>query len=83
VDVRMRVFSSVGVGVVVVVLDMFVLVTAVRMRVSYFVVAVFVGVRFVVTVFLLCHCRLLWCEIPAVSIVPPAVSPGNKPDGVN
>jgi hypothetical protein len=40
----MRVFSSVGVGVVVVVLDMFVLVAAVRMSVSNFVVAVFVGV---------------------------------------
>ena len=46
----MRVFSSIGVGVVVVVLDMFVLVAAVRMRVSNVVVAVFVGVRFVVTV---------------------------------
>jgi hypothetical protein len=55
----MRVFSSVGMGVVVFVLDMFVLVAAVRMRVCNFVVAVFVGVRFVVTVLMLCHCRLL------------------------
>ena len=74
----MRVFSSVGVGVGVVVLDMFVLVAGVRVRVSNFVVAVFVGVRFVVTVFMVCHCRLLWCEIPAVSIVLSAMSPGNK-----
>jgi len=59
VHVRVRMFSSVGVGVVVVVLEMFVLVAAVRMRVSNFVVAVFVGVRFVVTVLMLCHCRLL------------------------
>jgi hypothetical protein len=56
----MCVFSSVGVGVVVVVLDMFVLVAGMRVRVSKFVVAVFVGVRFVVTVLMLCHCRLLW-----------------------
>ena len=79
----MRVFRSVGVGVVVVVLDMFVLVAGVRVRVSSFVVAVFVGVRFVVTVLMLCHCRLLWCEIPAVSIVRFAMSPGNKPDGMD
>ena len=77
----MRVFSSIGVGVVVVVVDMFVLVAAVRMRASNVVVAVFVGVRFVVTVLMLCHCRLLWCEIPVVSIVLSAVSPGNKPNG--
>ena len=79
----MRVFSSVGVGVGVVVLDMFVLVAGVRVRVSKFVVAVFVGVRFVVTVLMVCHCRLLWCEIPAVSIVLFAMSPGNKPDRVD
>jgi hypothetical protein len=63
--VRMGVFSSIVVGMRVVVLDMFVLVGGVRVRVSNFVVAVFVGVRFVVTVLMLCHCRLLWCEIPA------------------
>ena len=76
----MRVFRSVGVGVVVVVLDMFVLVAAVRMRVSNFVVAVFVGVCFVVTVLMLCHCRLL-CVRSRPSIVLFAMSPGNKPDG--
>jgi hypothetical protein len=79
----MRVFSSIGVGVGVVVLDMCVLVAGVRVRVSQFIVAVFVGVRFVVTVLMLCHCRLLWCEIPAASIVRSATSPGNKPDRVN
>jgi hypothetical protein len=79
----MRVFSSVGVGVGVVVLDMFVLVAGMRVRVSKFVVAVFVGVRFLVTVLMLCHCRLLWCEIPAVSIVLATTSPGNKPDRVD
>jgi hypothetical protein len=60
----MRVFSSVGVGVGVVVLDMVVLMAGVRVRVSNFVVVVFVGVRLVVTVLMVCHCRLLWCEIP-------------------
>ena len=58
VHVRMCVFGSVGVGVGVIVLDVFVLVTGVRVRVGNFVVAVFVGVRFVVTVFIVCHCRL-------------------------
>jgi hypothetical protein len=79
----MRVFSSVGVGVGVVVLDMFVLVAGVRVGMSKFVVAVFVGVRFLVTVLVMCHCRLLWCEIPAVSTVLSAMSPGNKPDRVD
>jgi hypothetical protein len=79
----MRVLGSVGVGMRVVVLDMFVLVAGVRVRVSKFVVAVFVGVRFVVTMLMVCHCRLLWCEIPAASIVLSAASPGNKPDRVN
>jgi hypothetical protein len=79
----MRVFSSVGVGVGVLVLNVFVLVAGVRVRVSKFVVAVFVGVRFVVTVLMVCHCRLLWCEIPAVSIVLFVMSPGNKPDRVD
>ena len=58
VHVRMCVFGSVGVGVVVVVLDMLVVVAGVRVGVSKVVVAVFVGVRFVVTVFMVCHCRL-------------------------
>ena len=58
VHVRMRVFSSVGVGVGMVVLDVFMLVAGVRVSVSNFVVVVFVGVRFVVTVFMVCHCRL-------------------------
>ena len=80
---RVRVFSSVGVAVVVVVLDMFVLVARVRMRVSNVLVAVFVGVRFVVTVLTVCHCRLLWCEIPAAAIVLSAMSPGNNPDRVD
>lgn len=79
----MRVFSSIGVGVVVVVLDVFVLVARVRMRVSNVVVAVFVGMRFVVTVLTVCHCRLLWCEIPALAIVLSAMSPGNNPDRVD
>src|SRR5277367_7079742 len=77
----MRVFSSVGVGVGVVVLDMFVLVAGMRVRVSKFVVAVFVGVRFLVTALMLCHCRLLWCEIPAVSIVLSATSLGRSQTG--
>jgi hypothetical protein len=59
VHVRMRVFSAVVVGVGVVVLDMVVLVAGVRVRVSNFVVAVFVAVRFVVTVFIVCHCHPL------------------------
>jgi hypothetical protein len=79
----MRVFSSIGMGVVVVVLDMFVVVGGVRVRVSEFVVAVLVGVRFVVTVLIVCHCRLLWCEIPFVSIVLSVMSPGNNPDPVD
>jgi hypothetical protein len=83
VQVRVRVFGSVGVGVVVVVLDMFVLVAGVRVRVSSFVVAVFVGMRFVVTVLIVCHCRLLWCEIPSVFIVLSGMSPGNKADRVD
>jgi hypothetical protein len=58
VHVRMCVLGSVGVGVGVIVLDVFVLVAGVRVRVGNFVVAVFVGVRFVVTVFIVCHCRL-------------------------
>jgi hypothetical protein len=81
--VRMRVFSSVVVGVGVLVLDVFVLVAGVRVRVSNFVVAVFVGVRFVVTVLMVCHCRLLWCAIPAVSIVLFVMIPENKPDRVD
>ncbi len=55
---RMRVFGSVSVGVVVLVLDVLVFVGGVRVGVSDFVVAVFVGVRFLVTVLMLCHCRL-------------------------
>jgi hypothetical protein len=55
VHVLMRMFSSVVVGVGVVVLDMFVLVAGVRVRVRNFVVAVFVGMRFVVTVLMRCH----------------------------
>jgi hypothetical protein len=57
--VRMGVFAAVVVGVRVLVLDMVVLVGRVRMRMSNFVVAVFVGVRFVVTVFIVCHCHPL------------------------
>ena len=57
--VRMRVFTSVGVGVGVVVLDMLVVVAGVRVRVSQVVGLVFVGVRFVVTVFMVCHCHPL------------------------
>jgi hypothetical protein len=58
VHVRMRVFGSVVVGVGVVVLEVFVLMAGVRVGVRKFVVAVFVGVRFVVTVLMVCHCRL-------------------------
>jgi len=76
----MRVFSSVVVGMGVVVLDVFVFVAGVRVCVSNFVVGVFVGVRFVVTVLMVCHCCLLWCEIPAASIVLFVVSPENRPD---
>jgi hypothetical protein len=76
----MRVLSSVVVSVRVVVLDMFVVVAGVRVRVSNFVVAMFVRVRFVVTVLIVCHCALLCCEIPAASIVLSAMRPGNKPD---
>ena len=78
VHVRMCVFSSVGVGVGVVVLDMLVVVAGVRMGVSEFVVLVFVAVRFVVTVFMVCHCHPLYVEIPTVSIVLFAMSPGNN-----
>jgi hypothetical protein len=60
----MRVLSSVVVGVGVVVLDMFVLVAGVRMRVSELVVVVFVGVRCVMTVLMVCHCRLLVVRNP-------------------
>jgi len=60
----MRVLSSVVVGVGVVVLDMFVLVAGVRVRVSNFVVAMFVRVRFVVTVLMVCHCHPLCCRDP-------------------
>jgi hypothetical protein len=63
VQVRMRVFGSVGVRVSMVMLDMFVLVAGVRMRVSSPVVTMFVSVRFVVTVLALRHCRLLSCEL--------------------
>ncbi len=58
VHVLMRVFSSVVVGVGVVVLHVIVLVAGVRVGVSDVVVVVFVGVRFVVTVLIGCHCRL-------------------------
>ena len=78
VHVRMCVFGSVGVGVVVVVLDVFVLVAGVRVRVGNFVVLVFVAMRFVVTVFMVCHCHPLCVEIPTVSIVLFAMSPGNN-----
>jgi hypothetical protein len=74
----MRVFSAVGVRVGVVVLDMFVVVAGVRMRVSEFVVLVFVGMRFVVTVFMVCHCHSPDVEIPTASIVLSAMSPGNN-----
>ena len=58
VHMLMRVFSSVVVGVGVVVLDVVVLVAGMGVGVRGFVVLVFVGVRFVVTVFIVCHCRL-------------------------
>ncbi len=79
--VRMRVLGPVFVGVGVVMLHMLVLVAGVWVLVGDVAVAVFVGVRFVVTVLMLCHCRLLWCEIPAASIVLFATRPGNKPAG--
>lgn len=64
VHVRMCVFGSVGVGVGVIVLDVFVLVAGVRVRVGNFVVLVFVAVRFVVTVFMVCHCHSPICRDP-------------------
>jgi hypothetical protein len=60
----MSVFGSVVVGVRVVVLDMFVVVAGVRVRVSEFVVLVFVGVRFVVIGLMVCHCHPLCCRDP-------------------
>ena len=57
--VRMRVSVPSAWEWGVVVLDMFVLVAGVRVGVSKFVVAVFVGVRFIVTVFIVCHCHPL------------------------
>lgn len=78
VHVRMRVFDSVVVGMGMVVLDMFVVVAGVRVRVSEAFVLVFMGVRFVVTVLMVCHCHPLYVEIPIVSIVLSAMSPGNK-----
>ena len=57
--VRMRVFSSIVVRVGVLVLDMVVLMAGVRMRMSNVVVAVFVAVRFVVTVLIVRHCHPL------------------------
>jgi hypothetical protein len=69
--VLMRVLSSIVMGMGVVVLDMLVLVAGVRVRVSNFVVVVFVGMHFVVSVWMLCHCRLLWCEIPACLLCSP------------
>jgi hypothetical protein len=71
VHVLMRVFSSVGVGVGVIVLDMLVVVAGVRVRVRDFVVLVFVGVRFVVTVFMVCHCHPLYVEIPTHPLCSP------------
>ena len=62
--VRMRVFGAVVVGVGVLVLDMVVLMAGVRMRMTNFVVAVFVAVRFVVTVLIVCHCHPLCCRNP-------------------
>ena len=58
VHMLMRVFSSVVVSVSVVVLDVVVLVAGMRVGVRDFVVLVFVGVRFVVTVLIGCHCCL-------------------------
>lgn len=75
----MRVFGPIGVSVSVVVLDMFVLVAGMRVRVSSSVVAMFMSMRFVVTVLALRHCRLLSCELPDASIVLSAMRPGNRP----
>lgn len=57
--VRVGVLAFVAVRVRVFVLEMVMVVTGVRMRVREFVVLVFVGVRRVVAVLILCHCRLL------------------------
>jgi hypothetical protein len=75
----MRVFGSVGVSVGVVVLDMFVLVAGMRVRVSSSVVIMIMRVGFIVTVLALRHCRLLSCELPDASIVLSAIRPGNRP----
>jgi hypothetical protein len=68
VHVRVRVFGSFGVGVRVFVLEMFMLVAGVWMRVSELVVVVFVGTRCVMTVSIGCHCRLRVVEIRTKSI---------------
>ena len=57
VHVRVGVLGSFGVGVRVFMFDMFMLVAGVRMRVRDLVVAVFVGVRVVMTIWM-CHCHL-------------------------
>jgi hypothetical protein len=63
----MRVFGSFGVGMRVFVLEMFMLVAGVRMRVRQLVVSVFVGVRCVITVLMVCHCQLLIAGIPGMA----------------
>jgi hypothetical protein len=73
VHVRVGVFASFRVGVRVFVLEMFMLVAGVWMRMSELVVVVFVGMRCVMTVLIGCHCHLLVvslsCEIRTNSIV--------------
>ncbi len=75
----MRVFGSVGVSMGMVMLDVFVLVAGMRVRVRSSVVIMFRRVGFVVTVLALRHCRLLSCELPDAPIVLSAMRPGNGP----
>lgn len=76
----MCVLGSVAVGMRVFVLEMFVLVAGVRMRVSELVVVVvvFVCVRSVMTVFVVCHCHLQSFGTSMGSIVLSTTPP---PDG--
>ena len=76
VQVRMCVLGSVAVRMRVFVLEVFVVVAGVRMRVSEVVVLVFVGVRRVMTTLMVCHCHLQSWEI----LMDPLCS-RQRPDG--
>ena len=63
VHVRMCVLGSVAVRMRMFVLEMFMLVAGVRMRVRELVVLMVVSMRSVMTIFVVCHCHLQSCEI--------------------